>query len=188
MTDKELRRLSRSELLQLLLEQTQENDQLRGRLESIAEKLAQREIACQNAGSIAEAALAINQVFEAADTAAKQYVQTVQEKIAQQEQESEKFMTEASTKADAILQQAQEQAEKIRTEADELLAKAKEDAQKCRDEAIRESEELREKTRGETEQMVAKAKAESQACWNEINHHMQALKALFQDATQHGST
>ena len=185
MTDKELRRLSRGELLQLLLEQTQENDQLRGRLESIAEKLAQREIANQNAGSIAEAALAINQVFEAADAAAKQYIQTVQDRIAQQEQISEKYMTEASAKADAVLQQAQEQAEKIRTEAEELLAKAREEAQKCRDEAIRESEDLREKTRGETEQMVAKAKEESRACWNEINIHMQALKGLFQDASQH---
>ena len=67
MTDKELRRLSRSELLEMLIAQTEENRQLKIRLERAVEK----------AGSLAEAALQLNRVFEAADKAAQQYLENV---------------------------------------------------------------------------------------------------------------
>lgn len=77
MTDKELRRLSRGELLELLLEKTKEVEQLREELEQARTQLASREIAIQNAGSIAEAALQLNGVFQAAEQAAAQYLENV---------------------------------------------------------------------------------------------------------------
>ena len=77
MTDKELRKLSRMELLELLLAESRENERLRARLKSAEEKLDSRVIDIENSGSLAEAALRLNHVFEAADKAARQYVENV---------------------------------------------------------------------------------------------------------------
>ncbi len=77
MTEKELRKLKRVELLELLVEQATEMEELRSQLEEARRALADREILLKKAGSIAEAALALNQVFEAADQAARDYVASV---------------------------------------------------------------------------------------------------------------
>lgn len=77
MTDKELRRLSRAELLEMLLAQTEENERLRERLEDAEKALEDRRIDIAKAGSLAEASLKLNDVFLAADQAARQYVENV---------------------------------------------------------------------------------------------------------------
>lgn len=110
MTEKDLHKLRRHELLQLLLEQSEENAELRKQLAETEEQLHQleatyerlrgrldkkdmqihglrdtlaaqrhrREIELEEAGSIAEAALRLNGVFEAAQKAADQYLHNVQ--------------------------------------------------------------------------------------------------------------
>lgn len=77
MTDKELKRLNRSELLQLLISQIEENEKLRGQIRQLEERLDERRIRIRDAGSIAEAALQLNHVFEAAQAAAQQYLDNV---------------------------------------------------------------------------------------------------------------
>lgn len=77
MTERELRKLSRADLLELLLEETKENEKLRIQLEQAQEQLADRRILIENAGSIAEAALQLNGVFQAAEEAAAQYLENV---------------------------------------------------------------------------------------------------------------
>lgn len=77
MTDKELRKLSRSELLELLIEQMNENEKLRLKLKKAYKQLRDRKIILDNAGSIAEAALQLNGVFEAAQAAAQQYLDSL---------------------------------------------------------------------------------------------------------------
>lgn len=86
MTDKELKRLSRAELLELLLEANRENESLRGRLQKAKELLSSRTIEIENAGSIAEAALALNGVFQAAQQAADQYLENVR-RLAEEQKE-----------------------------------------------------------------------------------------------------
>lgn len=78
MTDKELRRLSRAELLEMLLVQTEENERLRERLDEAEAALNDRRIEIERAGSLAEASLRLNKVFTAADEAARQYLENVQ--------------------------------------------------------------------------------------------------------------
>lgn len=78
MTDKELRRLSRAELLEMLLAQTEENDRLKKRLEEAEKALEDRRVDIARAGSLAEASLQLNHVFAAADQAAKQYLENVE--------------------------------------------------------------------------------------------------------------
>ena len=70
MTDKELRRLSRRELLQMLLEQTSEVERLQAELDKTRAELNDRAIMLESCGNIAEASLKINHVFEAAQQAA----------------------------------------------------------------------------------------------------------------------
>ena len=77
MTDKELRRLSRRQLLEMLVIQKKENTRLRQELERARAALIERRIAIDQSGTMAEAALRRNQVFEAADRAAKQYLQNI---------------------------------------------------------------------------------------------------------------
>ncbi len=77
MTDKEMKKLSRQELLEMLLEQTRRADELQQKLEEAEEKLNEKYILLQNAGSIAAAALKLNKVFEAADEAVAQYIESV---------------------------------------------------------------------------------------------------------------
>lgn len=79
MTDKELRRLSRGELLEMLLAQMEENEKLKHRLQKAEAALADRRIAISEAGTMAEAALRLNGVFETADRAAKQYLENIRQ-------------------------------------------------------------------------------------------------------------
>ena len=74
MTEKELRRLSRRELLEMLITRTIENERLTEELQQARKELSDREFIQDRAGSMAEAALQLNGVFEAADRAAREYL------------------------------------------------------------------------------------------------------------------
>lgn len=86
MTPKELKKLKRSELLEILLARTAEVERLKAELEEANKKLEDRAILLENAGSIAEASLKLNGVFEAAEAAAEQYLKNI-ERIALGESE-----------------------------------------------------------------------------------------------------
>ena len=79
MTDRELRKLSRAELLEMLLIQSKEVDRLSKELDEANRKLDDRKILLENSGSIAEAALKLNGVFEAAQMAADQYLENIRQ-------------------------------------------------------------------------------------------------------------
>lgn len=78
MTEKELRRLSRGELMELLLKQSIRMHALEERLEQAEKALEKRELTQLEAGTMAEAALKLNNVFQAADEACKQYIENIQ--------------------------------------------------------------------------------------------------------------
>lgn len=80
MTDKELRRLSRGELLEMLIAQIEENQLLKQQLKDAQLQLDNRQIAIETSGSIAEAALKLNGVFQAAEEAAQQYIENIKRK------------------------------------------------------------------------------------------------------------
>ena len=77
MTDKELQKLSRTELLELLLAQTKELEKANSELETLRQQLHKREINLNQAGNIAEAALRLNGIFESAQAAADLYLENV---------------------------------------------------------------------------------------------------------------
>ena len=77
MTDREQQHLSRTELLELLIAQMEENALLKLQLKSAMAQLEHKNIEILKAGSLAEAALELNGIFQAADAAAKQYLDNV---------------------------------------------------------------------------------------------------------------
>lgn len=81
--DRELKKLSRMDLLEILIEKSKENEKLKEELEELKNQLADRSINIKESGSIAEAALKLNGVFEAAQAAADQYLENLH-RISQQ--------------------------------------------------------------------------------------------------------
>ena len=78
-----LRKLSKLELLELLAQQERELQSLRKSLEEKEAELADRKLLIEESGSIAEAALKLNGVFEAAQRAADQYLENLRAKAEQ---------------------------------------------------------------------------------------------------------
>lgn len=103
MTAKELKKLRRSDLLEMLLALRKENDQLRKQLEQAQKQLEDRKIEIENSGSLAEAVLRLNGIFEAAQAACEHYEENVRQRMEQQEQETkekcEQMIAEAKKQA-----------------------------------------------------------------------------------------
>ena len=113
MTDKELRRLRREDLLQLLIGQQKQIEDLTAALESAEAALADRKLRMEKAGSIAEAALQLNGVFEAAQKAADEY-------LAESKRRADAMLAEAQQKLDASgAAQAPDRADAAASEATE---------------------------------------------------------------------
>ena len=70
MAELNLKKLTRKQLLELLLKQTERADQLEQQLSEANQKLQNRALMEEEAGSIAAASLKLNGVFEAAEAAA----------------------------------------------------------------------------------------------------------------------
>lgn len=131
MTKKELKHLSRSELLEMLIGQMEENEKLKIDLEQAQEQADSRQIAIDRAGSIAEAALALNGVFDAAQAAAAQYLENIQ-----QTEEN------ARAKAQTICAQAEAYSQKVRAEADEYSQKTRGEADLYKKRVVQKINEL----------------------------------------------
>ena len=96
MTEKELLKLKKSELLEIMLAQSKEIDSLREQLAEAEEKLASRRIAIKESGSIAEAALKLTQIFEEAQKAADLYVDNVKRRARMEEKKARHKAEEAA--------------------------------------------------------------------------------------------
>lgn len=77
MVEKSGKKLRRAQLLELLVQLSEENDALKKENELLRSRLEDKTIAINNAGSIAEASLKLNKVFEAAQAAADNYLENV---------------------------------------------------------------------------------------------------------------
>lgn len=119
MTDKELKRLSRTELLEMLLAQVEENKKLKVHLNGMQAQLDNRQIMIDKAGSIAEAALQLNGVFQAAETAAAQYLENIRRFSDEEEAVCQRMEAEAREKAEAIRAEADTYSRQIRSQADQ---------------------------------------------------------------------
>lgn len=123
MTAKELKRLSRMELLQLLLVRTQETEQLKEENRVLKEQLECRNLQVTEAGNLAEATIRINGVMEAAQEAAQQYLDNIHQ-------------LKEKTKLDcmALEDQARQKCESLTRQTEALCAQIEEATQRKCDE------------------------------------------------------
>ncbi|MBR6789490.1 MAG: hypothetical protein IKM31_01330 [Oscillospiraceae bacterium] len=148
MKEKDLKRLSRVDLLEMLVDQSEELELLRERVRVMEALLEQKELTISRAGSIAEAALQLNGVFEAAEAACAQYTENIRR---------------LSEHQDAVCRQRDQ--ESRHAAAQQLL------------EAQKRCEALEHSTRVRCAEMVAKAEAASKAYWDEVSRKLDAFYA-----------
>ena len=139
MTDKDLRKLNRVELLQMLLEQGRQNDALRAQLDQANAQLASRQVALDEAGSIAEAAMQLNQVFASAQRAADQYLENIRTLSGRQEAVCAKREAESRSKCEQMLAETQKKCqsleEQTRARCEAMTSEAERQSAAVRDEA-----------------------------------------------------
>lgn len=114
MTDGELKRLRRSELLEMLIAQSREIQTLQARLDAAEKQLQARELAVKEAGSIAEASLRISGVFEAVQDACKLYIDNIRRLDRQQAT----LYAETKAQCAKMLELARVEAARIRASAE----------------------------------------------------------------------
>lgn len=126
MKDRELKHLRRAELLEMLIAQMEENEKLKASLEKAQKALSNRKILIDQAGSIAEAALQLNGVFDAAQAAAAQYLENIRRLSGEQEAVCRQMEADARKRAEAICAEADGYSREIRSKADAYWKQASE--------------------------------------------------------------
>ncbi len=148
---KDMKRLSRSELVEIIYELQRREDEykeretesnLRGedyrkQISELEAKVADRDTKLSNAGSIAEASLAISNIFSEAQGAADQYLYEVKRLRNNARSESDGILAEAKQKADQMIAEAEAQAKS-------MVADAESKAQQMLDEAQHKADEIAE--------------------------------------------
>ena len=148
MPDRELRHMRRTELVEIILALKQSEDRLRAENAALSAQLQERQIHIENAGSIAQAALELNKVFEAAQAAADEYVASVLAANKNTDAAASALRAQAEAEAQQILAQAQ-------TEAANLKARTQ---QQC----DAETEAAARKTEADCKAMLARTQQEIQ--------------------------
>lgn len=126
MTDKELKKLNRQDLLRLLLEAEKENQSLRTELEDAKKKLESRQIIISEAGNLAEASLRLSGVFEDAQRAVDIYIQNAQQVSQEQERKAAETLRSTEQKCREMEETCRSNCERMRTETLRWAADCKE--------------------------------------------------------------
>ena len=78
--NKEIKKLSRTDLIEIIYQYQQREEELLEENKKLRLQLEDKSIKLNDLGSIAEAALALNKVFESAQNAADQYLENVHQR------------------------------------------------------------------------------------------------------------
>ena len=109
MVSKELKKLSRRELVDIIYQLKKNEQLLQDEIASLREALQDRRIHLSTAGSIAEAAISITNVFSSAQAAADIYLQEVSCMKQDAEIECTKMINEAKQRTAEIIAEGEKQ-------------------------------------------------------------------------------
>ena len=163
MADRELRRMHRAELIEIIYALKQSEDQLKAQNAALTAQLQDRQLRLESAGSIAQAALELNNVFAAAQAAADDYLHSVQASVADTNATAANTLSQARSEAKRILEQAQ-------ADADGLKAQAQ---QEC--DAMNAAAQTRPQPEADCKAMVERAEQEVQQRWQAFDHKANEL-------------
>lgn len=131
--EKDLKKLSRADLLELLVAQTKENERLTNLLMRANEELNKRQLVLNDSGSIAEAALRLSGIFDIAQAAADQYLESVRLKTQKEEEVYASQRQNCAQDCEKLIRQTEEKClsmeEETRLRCSAVLASVKQDLQ-----------------------------------------------------------
>ena len=107
MTDKEFKRLSRAQLIDIIYQFQLQIDKLTEQNRKLERELADKRIRLSEAGNIADAALVINDCFRNAQNTADQYLNEIKMIHEKTEADRQRILAQAQAAAEAILAGAQ---------------------------------------------------------------------------------
>lgn len=116
-TEKDIKKLSRTELVDVIYQLKKSEQKLEEQVQTLQAALDEKNLRMENVGSVAEASLALTDIFANAQTAADAYLEEIRTRRAAVEEECSRLSAEAQEKADAALQEAQEKADAILQDA-----------------------------------------------------------------------
>ena len=90
MNDKELRKISRKDLLELMLAQAKRIEELEKELEKTQKSLVSKKILIKESGNLAEASLRLSGIFELAQKTAEEYIENTKENCKELEKKTQK--------------------------------------------------------------------------------------------------
>ena len=102
-TDKEFKRLTRAQLIEVIYQLQLQVDQLTEQKLELEAALEDKRLRIREAGNLAEAALEINDCFRSAQNAAAQYVSEIQAMREETQAECARLLAEAQAQAEAIV-------------------------------------------------------------------------------------
>ena len=133
MTKNELKKLSRTDLLEMLLDQSKKVEALQKKLDESEKALHNKEIMINRAGSIAEASLQLSGIFEAAQRACQQYTENIQKLSTRQEDICRQMEVESQAQADRLISETKKECERMLAETkkqcEEMITRAKGEVQ-----------------------------------------------------------
>lgn len=106
MTDKEFKRLSREQLIEIIYQLQLQIDKLSEQTQELESELKDKRLRLRNAGNIADAALEINNCFRSAQNAAEQYLNEIKAIREETEAERQRILEQARAEASAIISEA----------------------------------------------------------------------------------
>ena len=106
MTDKEFKRLNRSELIDIIYQLQLTQEQLTEENRKLKEELAEKRIRMRQAGNIAEASLAICNVMESAQEAASLYLEEIRTMHTETKEKCRLALEKAQQEAAIIIEHA----------------------------------------------------------------------------------
>ncbi|MBR6701417.1 MAG: hypothetical protein IKL72_06790 [Firmicutes bacterium] len=121
--DMELKRMNKNELINKVKALTKEIEDLKEQLEAAEGKLNSRAIELQEAGSIAEASLKLNGVFDAVQGAAEQYLENIKNLSGQQDRICEQREKESREKAIRLMEETADKCSRLEKETKEKCEK-----------------------------------------------------------------
>ena len=109
MLNKELSKLSRRELMDIIYQMKKNEQQMQEELASLRESLEEKRIRLSEAGSVAEAAVSVSNVFSSAQMSADLYLQEVARMREDTEKECERMVAEAEQTVAKTLAEGEKQ-------------------------------------------------------------------------------
>ena len=106
MTDKEFKRLTRAQLIEIIYQLQVKLEEVSADNQRLKAELMDKRVRMNQVGSIADAVLEINNVMQAAQSAADQYLEEIRQLRSEAEEDCRKIREEAQKEAEEIVSRA----------------------------------------------------------------------------------